>query len=168
MTQSITKWAFFFLVVSALACKKHERHEPLDITLDMFKLVSLTNEPIKLADYADKPLLVELWATWCKPCRNNMAHMQSLIDQYGDRINVVFISSESIEKIASFREKYGYTMFNFFKSTVPTTDYGAKSIPTLYLFDATGKYLSKHTGELDRVSSEALINELLGEAKNNH
>ena len=57
-------------------------------------------------------VLINFWATWCPPCRNEMPHLQKLWETYGDRVAMIALSTEpedTAEKIAAFREEYGIT-----------------------------------------------------------
>ena len=41
---------------------------------------------------ADKPVYVKMWATWCKPCMEQMPHFEALQQQYGDKVNFVAVN----------------------------------------------------------------------------
>jgi thiol-disulfide isomerase/thioredoxin len=49
-----------------------------------------------------KTYVVEFWATWCGPCRASMPHISELQEKYGDKLVVVGISDEKVEKVTSF------------------------------------------------------------------
>lgn len=46
--------------------------------------------------------VVEFWATWCPPCRASIPHLSSLQQKYGDKVVVIGISSEAIDKVKTF------------------------------------------------------------------
>src|SRR4051812_5478311 len=52
-------------------------------------------EPASLADFRDKPLLLNLWATWCAPCVGEMPTLDALAGREGERLQVVTISQDS-------------------------------------------------------------------------
>jgi len=53
------------------------------------KLQTLDGEPLKLSDYADKVIVVNLWATWCGPCRLEMPELVKMSNEYKSRGLVV-------------------------------------------------------------------------------
>jgi thiol-disulfide isomerase/thioredoxin len=62
---------------------------------------------------ADKPLYVKMWASWCKPCMEQMPHFQALYQQYGDKVNFVAINidiNEKAEAIDAVIKQFGLTM----------------------------------------------------------
>lgn len=62
---------------------------------------------------ADKPLYVKMWATWCKPCMEQMPHFEALQQQYGDKVNFVAVNiniNEDNDKIAKVIKRFKLTM----------------------------------------------------------
>ena len=57
-------------------------------------------------------VLINLWATWCGPCQNEMPYLENLWKTYGDRVAMIALSSDpedTTEKITAFREEFGIT-----------------------------------------------------------
>jgi len=63
---------------------------------------------------AEKPVLVDFWAAWCKPCLMVAPMLEELAEEYSDKINFVKVDVDHNPKIA--------------------TNYGIRSIPTLLIF----------------------------------
>lgn len=62
---------------------------------------------------SDKPLYIKLWATWCKPCIEQMPHFQALYQQYGDKVNFVAVNidiNETPAAIDAVIKRFGLTM----------------------------------------------------------
>ena len=62
---------------------------------------------------ADKPVYVKMWATWCKPCMEQMPHFEALQQQYGDKVNFVAVNiniNESHDKITQVINRFNLTM----------------------------------------------------------
>lgn len=60
-----------------------------------------------------KPLYVKLWASWCKPCMEQMPHFQALYQRYGDKVNFVAVNidiNEKHEEIAAVISRFNLTM----------------------------------------------------------
>lgn len=77
-----------------------------DFTVEM-----LDGSRVTLSELRGKPVLLIFWATWCPPCRAEMAHLQEgVIDVYGDRITVLPISrGEERTTVEDFLQSMGYT-----------------------------------------------------------
>jgi len=68
----------------------------------------------KLSEFRGKPLLINVWASWCAPCRAEMASLDRLARRYGDRFNVIGISTDDYPEAASaFLEKAGVAFSQF-------------------------------------------------------
>src|SRR5688500_5424079 len=67
-------------------------------------------EPASLADFRGKPLLVNLWATWCAPCVAEMPTLDRLAAREGERLKVLTVSEDldGREKIEAFFARQGY------------------------------------------------------------
>ena len=89
---------------SELLGKPFENFTATDTEGNMFDL----SEALK--DH--EAVLINLWATWCGPCRNEMPYLQKLWEGYGDRVAMIALSSDpndTTEAIAAFRDEYGIT-----------------------------------------------------------
>ena len=63
-----------------------------------FELTDLEGKPIKLADYAGKIVIVDIWGTWCPPCKMEIPHFVQLQDTYKDDLAIVGITYERHDK----------------------------------------------------------------------
>ena len=122
-------------------------------------------KPVKLADFAGKPLLVNLWASWCAPCVKELPTLDRLA-QTG-KIQVLAVSQDDgphpsvvaflqAHKIATL-EPYQDAKMGLSAALGPDT-----VLPTSILFDANGKEVWRYVGDLDWTSPEAA--KLLAEA----
>lgn len=89
---------------------------PLSASLMMTELKTLDGKTIKLADYAGKVVVVNLWATWCGPCRYEIPHLIELADEYKGRVEFIGLTNEDpvddLEKVKAFvrDQKINYTI----------------------------------------------------------
>jgi thiol-disulfide isomerase/thioredoxin len=78
-----------------------------------FKVMDLvTRDTVSLSDYRGSVTLVNIWATWCLPCRDEMPSMQALYDSLagrGFRIAAISIDEGSPEEVVAFAQKFGLT-----------------------------------------------------------
>jgi thiol-disulfide isomerase/thioredoxin len=105
---------------------------------------------VKLSDFKGKVVLVDVWATWCGPCKAQIPHLQKLEKDFHDS-DLVFISYsidakkdlEKWEKFITNQKLGGFQLIGeaAFKSDI-CTNHGIKSIPRFLLFDKEGKIVS--------------------------
>jgi thiol-disulfide isomerase/thioredoxin len=112
-------------------------------------LQSLTGNSKKFSDYKGKPLIINVWASWCGPCRAEMGSLQRLAQRYnGKQFNVIGISTDDDGfAAAEFIKNSKITFENYIDSKVFLENMlGANSIPLTVLVDANGRVLEKVRG----------------------
>lgn len=111
-----------------------------------------------LSAYRGKPLIINVWASWCGPCRDEMGSLQQLsLKVGGKQLNVIGISTDDYrEKASEFLQQSGTTFPNFIdKDLVLEKMLGANRIPLTLLVDAEGKVIDKINGSHDWSGNEA-------------
>jgi thiol-disulfide isomerase/thioredoxin len=123
---------------------------------------------VSLATYKGKPLLVNLWATWCGPCVAEMPMLDKLAEQYKAKGLVVMTVSQDTgapEQIAAFFTKHKLPHLAAWRD--PENQLGfhfaTGLLPTTVLYDREGKEVARVAGAMDWSSDEgrALIEDLL-------
>jgi thiol-disulfide isomerase/thioredoxin len=118
-----------------------------------------------LAAFRGKPVLLNLWATWCIPCRAEMPTLDALAGQKGDALPVLTLSQDfkGRAEVDPYFAKAG------FKHLKPWTDTDAAfslsmgaNLPTTILYDSAGKEVWRVSGEMDWAGPRAAA--LLAEA----
>jgi thiol-disulfide isomerase/thioredoxin len=74
-----------------------------------WKLKSLNGLDYDFKQAEDKVILINFWATWCPPCIAEMPVLQSLYNDYGDKIEFLLVSQEAETVIRKFLDKHDYT-----------------------------------------------------------
>ena len=121
------------------------------------RLNGLTVPPAKLSSFRGKPLIINVWASWCGPCRAEMASLDSLSKRYkGKPFKVIGISTDDYpDKAYDFLERAGIGFENFIDVKLELENMlGANRLPLTLLIDAQGKVLAKHYGAKDWDSAE--------------
>lgn len=113
----------------------------------------------KLSDYKGKPLLINVWASWCGPCRSEMGSLKRLAKQYnGKEFNVIGVSTDGNPLAAKkFIKQSGVTFDSFLdRKLLLENMLGANTIPLTILVDANGRVLKKVRGAYEWDSPQAL------------
>lgn len=141
-----------------LAAAKQHRQAP-DFTLPL-----IDGGQLQLSSYRGKVVLLDFWATWCVPCREETPHFVELQQKYGGQgLQIIGVSmDDSIEPIRSF-----YRQFHInYPVVMGTADVGAAyggvlGLPIAFLIDREGRIFSKHMGATDAAVFEKDIGALV-------
>ena len=120
-------------------------------------LNGLNRENKMLSEFKGKPLIINVWASWCGPCRAEMGSLERLAKQYNGReFNVIGISTDDYQnKAMAFIEQTGITFENYHDSKlILETMLGANTIPLTVLVDEHGRILEKVRGAREWDSPE--------------
>jgi thiol-disulfide isomerase/thioredoxin len=111
-----------------------------------------------LSDYRGKPLIINVWASWCGPCREEMPSLQRLARRGGDKFNVIGISTDDyIDRATLFVKLTGTSFDNFIDSRLVLEHMlGAERLPLTLLVDAQGRVLARYYGAQSWDSPAAL------------
>lgn len=130
-----------------------------------FTLTSLTGEQVTLSELRGKIVILNLWATWCPPCREEMPHMQSFYEKHQEEVEILAVNLTSLdhglEKVAQFATEYELTFPILLDQTGEVGElYEAFTIPTSYIIDKEGKIFQKIVGPMDEEFMEELVTAL--------
>lgn len=112
-------------------------------------------------------VLINIWATWCGPCRNEFPHMEEAYRKYSDRVEIIALSCEpgdTDDVLAEFASGLGLT-FTVGRDTADLAmRFSATAIPTSVMIDRYGTICFRISGSLpDAASFERLFEAFLGE-----
>lgn len=127
-----------------------------------FELTDLEGQTISLADSDGQVRLVDFWATWCAPCREEIPMFNELQEAYGDKgFTILAVSDEGPDVQRPFAEEYGLRYTSLVGTEQIGADYGVLSLPTAYLIDREGRIVDHFIGPKPRRMLERKIRELL-------
>ncbi len=140
---------------------------PVGGTLRDVPLYGLTLDYRKLSDFRGKPLVINVWASWCGPCRAEMGSLDRLARRFNGRaFHVIGISTDDYaEKAQAFIVGTGVSFDNYIdRGLVLEAMLGASRIPLTVLVDANGKVLAKDYGarQWDEPANLAYLAKTLG------
>ena len=124
-------------------------------------------EDTSLAEFSGRPVLVNLWATWCAPCVKELPTLDRLKgSQAKDGLQVVAISQDNAPhaSVVAFLEAHKIRNLDPYQDGNMNVSgkAGAEVLPTSILYDAKGREVWRYVGDLDWTSPEAA--KLLAEA----
>jgi thiol-disulfide isomerase/thioredoxin len=144
----------------------HElRHLAIGKTAPDLKSVDLDGRPVQLADLKGRVVVLDVWATWCGPCRAMIPHQRELVKRLAGRpFTLVSISvDEKRETLAEFLKKEPMPWTHWFNGPEGNiiTDLNVWSYPTIYVLDANGVIRGKDVrGKLLDQAVDALLKEI--------
>lgn len=111
-----------------------------------FKYMDMNRKEVTLADFAGKYVFIDVWATWCGPCRAELPHLQNLEHRYKDK-NIVFVSISCDQDRMAWqnmvkKEKMGGVQLHTGRNQKFLDDYMITGIPRFILLDREGKIIS--------------------------
>ena len=126
-----------------------------DVTIER-----LDGDTLALADLHGKPLVINLWATWCPPCRRELPLLQSMADR-NPGVRFLFADQGEpravVESYLAARDDLNLSTVLLDRDGLLSADLNVLGLPTTYFFDANGHLAVTHVGE---VSSVELLNYL--------
>jgi len=129
-------------------------------------VTTLDGKTIKLSDLKGKRVVLDFWATWCPPCRQEIPHFIQLVNQTSrNDLVIVGISSEDAKTLTDFIKKQGIN-YPIGSATNPPSPYAdIQAIPTTFFIDRHGVIQTVAVGyhEFDDLKSCALAPEYKGE-----
>lgn len=133
-----------------------------------FSLPTLgSTEMMALKDYQGKTVLLDFWATWCPPCREQMPVVQNLEDdpELSDSLQIISINLDDANagrdaKVAQYLQENGYTFSVVLGSWQSMSAYGVDYLPTLVLISPDGNITFSESG----VHKESELRKLIKKA----
>jgi thiol-disulfide isomerase/thioredoxin len=115
------------------------------ITISKVKLADLHGQPVDLKQYSGKTVFINFWATWCKPCLQEMPSIQKAMKILeNDNVIFLFASDEEADLIEEFKNKHDYR-FNYVR-VENMEELNIMVLPTTFIFNPDGKLVFSEMG----------------------
>ena len=123
-------------------------------------------EDVALDDLGDRPVLVNLWASWCAPCREEMPLLQEMYERDGDRIGFLGVNTEDTPSAAaSLLGDLGVTYAHVVdRDKELLTELGAPGLPVTLAVAADGRILDRQVGQASAERLDELVSLLVADA----
>ena len=125
---------------------------PPSTPVPLVELRRLDGTPVQLRTLTNKPLVVNLWATWCPPCRREMPALRDAQRAHPEITFVFANEGEDVATIQAFLAQQGLKIDNVFTDRARELGRrtGSFAMPTTLFYGENGRLVTRHVGELDR------------------
>lgn len=117
-----------------------------------FSLPDLTGHILNLSSYRGRVVLLDFWATWCDPCRDEIPHFVSLQNKYGEQgLQIIGVSmDDGPEPVHAFYRRYRMN-YPVVVGNAKTGELygGVLGLPIAFLIARDGRITAKHIGATD-------------------
>ena len=159
MRKLLFMFGLFLLSGAAQSAEQASEEQPL---APEFTLQSLAGGELSLSDFRGKLVLLNFWATWCMPCRQEMPSMEQLWQKYQNQGLVILAVSTDEggpKRVQNFVKKLKLSFPVALDPDSKVSDvYQVSGLPVSYLVDREGHLLAEITGSEDWMSEKALRN----------
>jgi len=113
-----------------------------------FSLTDLSGRPLRLSDYRGKIVILDFWATWCQPCKEEIPRLIELQNKYPQHLQMIGISMDDDDKpVRAFQQQYKMNYPVAVGSAHLADQYGGVlGLPITFVIDGQGQIVSRHVG----------------------
>lgn len=136
----------------------------MDFPAPTLDLLTLNGAPVSLADFRGSVVLVNLWATWCPPCRQEMPTLQTFYDQYKDKgfVLIAIDQEETREVVQPFVEELGLTFPVWLdKDYLAQKEFKTMNLPSSYVVDRNGQVRLMWIGSISKSNLEKYVPDII-------
>ena len=120
------------------------------------QLSDLFGKPFDLTEHKGKIVILSIWATWCKPCIEEMPSLVALQAKLPtEKYSILLASDESLDKITRFKNSNKYNL-NFVRLETPATSLGIYALPTTFIINGKGELVLTENGSKKWDSEESV------------
>ncbi len=121
-----------------------------------FKLKTIDGREVSLSDYRGKVVLINFWATWCPPCKEEMPLFESVYRKYKDRgFEILAVSTDTdIDVVKKFVGEYKLSFVVLYDDKNIASLYNVQGLPTSFLVDREGKIVKVRLGKYKEIERD--------------
>lgn len=126
-------------------------------------VVNVQGQTASLAQWRGKPTVVNLWASWCPPCRREMPAFVAVAQKYPNANVVLLNQGEDVATVANYLQQQNLSTTHVWldPSRAIGAHFGQQALPTTLFFDAQGRLVTIRVGELSEATLQAQLAPLL-------
>ena len=133
-----------------------------------FTVLDKDGNTVRLSEKFGKPIVINFWATWCPPCKQELPDFDKLCKEYGDRVVFMMVNltdgyRDTVDGTKRFVSGKGYTFPVYFDTKDNAASaYNVSSIPQTTFIDALGNIYTTRIGAMNEATLRIYLNALLG------
>ena len=148
--------SFLSLFLTIISCNISNNK----IAKDFYVLSDLEGNAFDLDKQKGNVVILNIWATWCKPCIAEFESLEKVKEKFQDRnIKIIAVSNEDLKLINEFLDKRKYNL-KFIKLNGDLSYFNAYRLPTTVVFDKNGEEAFRLTGGVD-FNTNNFINKII-------
>lgn len=134
-----------------------------------FIVQDMDGNDVKLSDMFGKPIVLNFWASWCGPCKNEMPEFEAVYKERKDDVIFMMVNMtdgkrETLTSAKNHIEEKEFTFPVYFDTTQEVMyTYSVWSLPTTYFIDADGNLVTGARGQIDKETLEYGISLIMPE-----
>ncbi len=125
--------------MALLSCNPAHPTTQFDWRPPGFEITDFGGEEFRYPQSLEGPTIILFWATWCPYCKALMPHLQSIVDEYDGRVQVVALDFMDDGDPAAYLVQRGYDFTMILHSEEVAASWGVKATPGLFLADQSGR-----------------------------
>lgn len=155
MNKKVKRFIFLLFII-AISCSKPESEQPVTsnpMPAQDFTLKDITGNDVKLSSLKGKAVVVNFWATWCYPCREEIPDLQKSYEENKDKGFVILGVNikENESKVSKFAKDYNMTYPILLDTDGTISDvYKVFGVPTSFFIDKNGLIKDSFIGMLTK------------------
>lgn len=150
------------LLMGAAACGEWGEQAEVDLgEAPSYSATTLAGEPVALEELRGEAVLLNVWATWCAPCRIEIPELQGLHEEHRGRglrvVGVTVDSRSALNDVGAFIEEFGMTYDIWWDPDHSALNlFRASGVPFSVLIDRDGRIAWRHLGMFERGDPELM------------
>jgi thiol-disulfide isomerase/thioredoxin len=129
-----------------------------------FTLQGFDGKKVSLADLKGKPVVLNFWASWCGPCKEEMPALQQVYDKYKDQVSFYAVNltdQDNADDAKAFLQSHGITIPPLLDPTGEVNQkYKIHNVPSTFAIDANGIMKEVRIGQLTKPAMDGMLERL--------
>jgi peroxiredoxin len=160
----------FYLVLNSSQASAEDEYSTIPVGVDypapQLELTDLQGDKVTLTDYSGKVVLVNMWATWCPPCKAEMPTLQTFYEKYKDNgfVIVGLNDGDTLDLVLSFVKEYGLTFPVWMDEKYQSEKaFNSMNLPSSYVIDRAGTVRLMWIGAISQRMLEKYVPDIIQE-----